>query len=202
MGLRAGSRGRTAIVWSLFVPLCAAGVGFSTPRGTSAVAYDSDPAAVVVSFHETLGEVADPDPGPSLEVFGDGRIAVHYPRYMVRAGDWADRLSPGALQDLVRSLVDEGVLDLDESTVRANLAHARAARRAAARRGEATLFEASDASTTTILLRADGREHRVTWHGIRADAYAHPDVPEVQALRRAHDTVRQVMERPTLRPER
>lgn len=186
------------VVSSLLVTLFAAGVAFSTPPAVPPVAYDPDPTAVVVSFRETLGEVADADRGPSLEVFGDGRVAVHYPHYMTRAGDWTARLTSDALQALLRSLVDRGILTFDDATARANLAQAHTTRRSAARRGKSTLFEASDPSTITIVLRADGRERRITWRGLRADAHTHPEVPEVQALHRAHETVRQLMERPGL----
>jgi hypothetical protein len=182
-----------------FVPLALASVAFSTPPAGPLVAYDPAPTALVASVHEALGEVADADPGPSIEVFGDGRVAVHFPHYMTRAGDWTDHLSPAELQRLLRALVDDGLLDLDERAARAALARARSQQRAAALRGEATVVEASDPSTTTITVHAEGRARTVVWRGLRADAHTLPEVAEVQRLRRAHDTLQTLATRPGLR---
>jgi len=182
-----------------FVPLAVASVAFSTPLATPPVAYDPAPTALVASLHEALGEVADADPGPSVEVFGDGRVAVHFPHYMTRAGDWTDHLSAAELQQLLRTLVDDGVLDLDERATRATLARARSEQRAAALRGEGTVFEASDPSVTTLTLHADGRARTVVWHGLLADAHMHPDVAGVQRLRHANDALRTLATRPGLR---
>ena len=71
------------------------------------------------------------------------------------------------------------------AAARSRLGRARAARRAAALRGEATVFEASDPSITILTLRANGRERTVTWRGMRADAFAHPDQERVGGHR--HD---------------
>ena len=182
-----------------FVPLALASVAFSTPPAVPPVAYDPAPTALVASVREVLGEIADADPGPSIQVFGDGRVAVHFPHYMIRAGDWTDHLSPAELQRLVRTLVDDGLLDFDDRATRAAVGRVQSARRAAALRGEATVFEASDPSTTTIALRAGGRAHTVVWRGLRADAHTLPDVAEIQRLRHAHDALQALATRPGLR---
>ena len=66
-----------------------------------AVRYSRDPQAIVASFTEVLAEMDDPDPGPSVTVYGDGRVLVHYPHYMKRAGDWELRLSGEELDALI-----------------------------------------------------------------------------------------------------
>jgi hypothetical protein len=180
---------------ALFVPLAAASVAFSSPP----VAWNPASTAVVASVREVLGEVADADPGPSVEVYGDGRVVAHFPHYMKRAGDWSDHLTADELQALLGTMVGDGLLDVDPTAARARLGLARAARRAAALRGEATLFEASDPSLTIITLRANGRERTITWRGMRGDAFAHPEVTEVQTLRRANDALRALADRPGLR---
>jgi len=179
-----------------FVPILWASVAFSTPP---APAWDPAPTAIVASFRERPGEVADADPGPSIELFGDGRLAVHFPRSMKRAGDWTDRLSRAEMAALLGALVDDGVLDLDPAALRARLAQARAARRTAALQGQATLFEASDPSLTEVTVRANGRTRTVVWRGARADAWANPDVEDVQRLERAHGRLRALGDRPGLR---
>jgi hypothetical protein len=173
-----------------------ASVAFST---TPAVQYEASPTAVVASLREVVGEMADADPGPSMQIFGDGRIVVHFPDYMQRAGDWTDQLSADEMQVVLGALVADGLLDLDPATARANLTAARSRARAAALAGEAPLLEASDTGVTTISLDVEGRSQTIVWRGLRGDAFAHPDVREVQQARRAQETLRLLMERPGLR---
>ena len=182
-----------------FVALALARVAFSTPPALPSVTWDPAPFVVVASFREVPGEMADADPAPSVEVFGDGRLAVHFPRYMIRAGDWSDQLAPGEVARLLATLVAGGVLDLDPRSMRADLARVRAERRQAALRGEATVFEASDPSTTEVTLRANGRQHTIAWRGVRADAWAYPEVAALRRLERAHETLRTLTNRPHLR---
>jgi hypothetical protein len=189
---------RVQVRWCVTVLIGAFSVSFPTRAAAQAVRYDSSAAAVVASLHEHVGEIEHPDPGPSLQLFGDGRIAAHFPPYMRRAGDWSARLSAAEMRHLVHSLAATGLLDVDPDATRSAVRRARAARRAAALRRETTLFEASDPSLTTMTLRANGRERTVAWRGLRADAHAHPDVVEVQQLRAAHDTLRGLMNRPGL----
>src|SRR5262245_38082832 len=178
-----------------FVPILWASVAFSTPP----LAWDPASTAVVASFRERPGEIADADPGPSIQLFGDGRLAVHFPRTMKRAGEWTDRLSRAEMAHLLGALVDDGRLDLDPDALRGRLVRARSARRAAALHGDATLFEASDPSITEVTVRANGRARTIVWRGARADAWANPDVAEVQHLERAHGRLRALADRPGLR---
>ena len=77
---------------------------------SEAVSYSRAPQEVVVSYLEELGLLVDEDPGPSLKVYGDGRVEVHYPAYMKRAGDYRLRLSDSEMGALLRSLVRSGLL--------------------------------------------------------------------------------------------
>ena len=76
----------------------------------------AEPAAPIVSYREVLGEVGEVDAGPALQVFADGQVSVHYPRYMKRAGDYQLLLTPGLVAPLVHSLTDKGLLDFDSAT--------------------------------------------------------------------------------------
>jgi len=181
------------------VPLGTATVAFST---TPTVSYETSPTVVVASLREVLGEMADADPGPSLRIFGDGRLEVHRPPYMQQAGDWTDQLSADEMQVVLGALVADGLLDLDAATARANLTAARHRARAAALAGEAPLLEASDTGVTTITLAVEGRSQTIVWRGLRADAFVNPDVREVQQARRAQETLLLLMDRPGLRRAR
>ena len=84
------------------------------------------------------------DPEPRIRIFGDGRVHVHFPVYMQRAGDYETYLTRRELRDLVRSLVSRRVLEFD-------------ARRARQRDrdilvAEQSDFTISDAATAEIVL--------------------------------------------------
>ena len=64
-----------------------------------------DAATVVVSYTEVLGEIGEADAGPSVHVHGDGRVRVHYPAYMTRAGDWELQLSAEELLQAIAEII-------------------------------------------------------------------------------------------------
>jgi hypothetical protein len=152
---------------------------------------------VIVSFSEILGEIEDPDPGPTLRIYGDGRAVVHRPRYMKNSGDHVRQLEPGELEALLVSLAGK-LATFDAATARDRKRAADAARpsRSALQPGEPiAAFDASDPSTIVITLRLEryeppaGRgpalvdvERSISWRGLRADARRYPDVAEIQDL--------------------
>lgn len=160
----------------------------------------AEPAAPIVSYREVLGEIGEADAGPTLQVFADGQVAVHYPPYMKRAGDYQLRLTPGQVNALVRSLTDKGLLDFDSAAVGRSAADAgRARRRAAALRGEpATVTIVSDASTSVIDLHVGARRNKITWQGLREDARANPEITALQNAAAAEAELRSLLERPDL----
>ena len=161
-----------------------------------------DASTVLVNFREQLGALEDEDPGPSLTVYGDGRVTVHYPRYMKRAGDYTLQLGPEELGALMRSLASRRLFEFDEAAIRQ--------RKAEAARSRAQLFEVFDATTIEIELRVERYQRvpgapelrnvhkRLTWHGLRADAKHYPEVAELVDLAAAHEELRALMERPDL----
>ena len=170
-------------------------------------AYSGDPATVVLSFGEILGAIEDPDPGPSLRVYGDGRVVVHYPDYMKRAGDYSFQLGREEMGGLLRSLIEKEVVEFDEAAARRGLRQAAAARRA----DPGELFAVSDDATTEIGLRLDrytppagrgperlGVEKRISWHGLRAQARHYPGVAAIQKLAAARRELVALMEREDL----
>ena len=58
--------------------------------------------------------IQDPDPAAFVRVYGDGRVLVHRPRYMKKAGDYTVTLSQEELEDLLRPFADSRLLTLDE----------------------------------------------------------------------------------------
>lgn len=163
----------------------------------------------VVVYREVIGEIAGPDRGPTLTVFGNGRVVAHYPVYMKRAGDWERRLSRQELDALLASLAGNGVLDFDAPTVRAATRAAEASTRARARAAgrPIALVEVSDPSTTIIEMTveryvpatpgaraATDVAKRVAWTGLRTDAAEHPYVPALRGLADAERDLRTLRE--------
>ncbi len=87
---------------------------------------------------------------PSLKVFGSGRVFVHHPVYMKKAGDYEMRLDMAELVALLGSLSRDGLMDFDEKKVRLNKEKYRAS---LAAKGQ--LYEISDAVITSIEIRLD-----------------------------------------------
>jgi hypothetical protein len=159
-----------------------------------------DGSPVVVRYQEIIGEIADVDRGPSLEVRADGRVRAHFPAYMQRAGDWETTLDQSALGALIDTLVGHGVLDFDAAATRARRRQSRAARAVLARGrpGEARLYETTDETTTLITLRIGDTERTVSWSGLRSDSQHHPELPELGRLRAAQRTLEALLGRPDL----
>ncbi len=169
------------------------------------------PDVAVIVYREVLGEIAGADRGPTLTIYGDGRMVAHYPLYMKRAGDYALRLAASELDALLRSLAAKGVLDFDapatRAATRASLMAAR--QRALAANTPIQLFEAVDASTTVIEVAVEryvaatpgarqvrNATIRAVWTGLRADADQHPDVPALHELAAAERELRALRDRP------
>ncbi len=197
---------------ALAIPLLyALGGEAALAGGTAIVETSRRPDVAVVTYREVQGEIGDADRGPVLQIFGDGRMVTHYPRYMTRAGDWEQRLAPGELDGLVRSLAAKGVLEFDAAAARgAKRAALTAARqRAQAGAGPVVVFEATDAATTVIEVAALRYQaaspgaraaldvtRRAVWTGLRHDAEHHPDVTALRDLAAAEQELRALRERP------
>jgi len=179
--------------------------------GTPVIEPSRRPDVVVVTYREVLGEIGDLDRGPTLQVYGDGRMVTHYPHYMKRAGDYEQRLAPREVDQLLRSLADKGLLDFDTGATRnaARAATTAARQRALAANAPISVFEAVDASTTVIEVSVDryrggtpgapevrGLSKRIAWTGLRGDAQQHPDVPALRDLAAAEQELRALRERP------
>jgi hypothetical protein len=185
---------RFAVLAVTFLALQATPLLAAPPGGAS------DPDTVVVRYQEIIGEIAGADRGPSLEVYADGQVRVHFPAYMRRAGDWETTLDAPTLGALIDSLVGHGVLDFDAAATRARKRQSLAARAVLARGrpGETLLFETADETTTVITLRAGDTERTVSWTGLRGDSKHHPELPELSELRAAQRALEALMTRPGL----
>jgi hypothetical protein len=72
------------------------------------------------------GMIANPDPTPFVRVYTGGRVLVHYPAYMKKAGDYELRLSEAEIAELLAEFETSDVLTLESSEIAALTAEMRA----------------------------------------------------------------------------
>ena len=147
----------------------------------------SSPDVVVLQLSEDVG-IRGADDTPLVRVYGDGRVAVHFPGYMRRAGDYELKLSEGAMQELVGAAV-EAIVPFDYSATASQVLALRTAERD---RGQ--IVSVSDAATTILEVRferyrpagaaQDVRDgvKRVVWKGLADDAGRFRDVVALRDL--------------------
>lgn len=173
------------------------------------VHFDGNDPTPVVRYQEIIPALADDDPGPTVEVFGDGRVRVHFPRYMRRAGTYEMRLPPERLERLLADLLADGIADFDADRVQTVRGEAEVERESARRRsaGDPEVHSRTDPTTTVIETRLTARRarqsrapHVVRWTGLRGDAEMFPEVPALAGLAAAEQRLRSLLEHPDLLP--
>jgi hypothetical protein len=194
-----------------FLLVCGWSVGAAQdarPDGRSypAVKYSETAAEPVVEYNLVHHMLAEPDPQPLLRIYGDGRVHVHYPAYMERAGDYELQLSQPELRTLLRDLSRDGVIDFDRAAMRSQRQQLEAQRRAATGR----LFHVSDSTDTVIRVRLDEYqrgpgsprilklERRFVWPDLPQDARRFPQLAEITNANQAAQRLETLLHRADL----
>lgn len=164
--------------------------------------WNRDPGAVVVSYREIWGELAEQDPVPLIRVFGDGRILVHHPVYTHQAGDYEMWLQPTELEDLLSSLLAKGLATFEPSVVNDRKQTQQQARlnTALAAKKPTVVYTVADATISVFELNltavsAGELRRKISWPGLRSDADRYPDVEPIQQLRAAELQLRGLLDR-------
>lgn len=71
------------------------------------------------------GMIENPDPTPFIRVYPNGRVLVHYPAYMKKAGDYELELNESELAELMAAFADESILKLENEELMGMAAQAR-----------------------------------------------------------------------------
>lgn len=147
-------------------------------------ATNNQPIITYTLIHKML---ANSDPIPMLQVYGDGRVHAHFPEYMKNAGDYQMQLSRPELIALIRSLAQDGVLDFDHRSTSLHKEQMDTQQRSAS----GTLFHVSDTTETVIDIRLDSYQSspaakRITnfskkfkWKNLEQDAKRYPQIPAI-----------------------
>lgn len=165
--------------------------------------WSADPATVIVSYSETPLMLAAPDRLPRVQVFGDGWVWVHYPAYMVRAGDYEAWLSPDEIRSLLQTL--SGVFDFDAAAVES----ARKSIVEARQRQSGTMTYRSESTLEQIEIRleeyrsgsraaAERIDLKLAWNDIPSDARDFPEIADLARLNAARDGLRALLDRDDL----
>ena len=170
----------------------------------------ADPTAIVIQLSQDVG-IRDTDRTPLLRVYGDGRVLVHYPVYMRRAGDYTLQLTPAELNALLTTFVDGGLVEFDRGLVERQMRQVQRSRQEAVRQagGQPALTTRSDETLISLDVRLDrytpvagaARENVVTsivWAGVQADATEFPELGSLQNLAAVERALRALTERPDL----
>ena len=160
--------------------------------------YSSNPATILVSLSTVSPELASPDPIPLLRIYADGRLRVHYPAYLKRAGDYEMYLAPDQLDSLLKDIAP-AVLNFNSRSVQVqknefDYQQVKSVNSLSA----VEVFYVADADITVVNLniksyQAAGSQVnnklnqplRISWSGLSADAKHYPNLASIQALDQA-----------------
>jgi hypothetical protein len=149
--------------------------------------YSETAAEPVIEYNLVHHMLAEPDPEPLLRIYGNGRVHVHYPAYMTKAGNYELQLSQPELRTLLRALATDGIIDFDPAATRYQRQQLDTQQRAAT----GTMFYISDSSDTVIDIRLNeyqkgpgtarvlNLEKRFIWPDLKQDARRFPQLREI-----------------------
>lgn len=75
----------------------------------------------VIHYQRHVHMLSSVDDRVSLKVFGDGRVEVHFPVYMKKAGDYEMTLERFELVALIRAFSSNGIMDFNKKAVKARV---------------------------------------------------------------------------------
>jgi len=104
----------------------------------------------VIHYQQNIQMLAGIDDRPSLQVFGNGRVLVHYPVYMKKTGDYEMQLDEAELVNLIQNLSANGIMEFDEKKLREKIKGRKKALKA-----KGQFYEISDAVETIVDITLD-----------------------------------------------
>ena len=154
----------------------------STPSGAAPATQSAQPIFEYEVIHEMLVTVDR----QRIEVYEDGRVRIHFPAYMKRAGDYLLQLSDNELQTLTERLSSPNVQLFDPHLVTAEMEVAQVAKR--------TVTAISDASYSNFEFipsvspgNAGGLSDvygawKIRWANLQHDARSNPKIKSLREL--------------------
>lgn len=163
--------------------------------------YSRDADAIIVELSQDIGMLEDADPTPLLRIYGDGRVHVHYPVYMKRAGDYSMQLSEQEMRQLLSLLLGKGLIQFESEPVKKQMKDIDLARKQKklATGEQVVVNERLDEATTNIRLALESYQDQsavmknvvkeISWHGLLGSVKDYPEVEMIQNLAAAKDVL-------------
>lgn len=166
---------------------------------------DTALAEPIIEYQQNIDMLSAIEDKPSLRVFGDGRVLVHYPVYMKKAGDYEMQLNADELVDLIRDLSSNGIMDFDEKKVKEKvLEH----KKRLSAKGQ--FYEVSDALETVVNVKLDEYQKdkkskkiksfttQFKWKNIEHDAARYKDALDIAKANKSIQVLNRLMNDPRL----
>ena len=107
-------------------------------------------AEPIISYQHDIKMLSSTGDMPTVKVYGNGRVLVHYPVYMKLAGDHEMQLDEVELVNFIRAMSDDGMMSFDRKKVAEKMQTAKKAER---NKGE--LFAISDSVESIVDINLD-----------------------------------------------
>ncbi len=158
-------------------------------------------AQPVIHYWRDVQMLSGIDDKPAIRVYGDGRVRVHYPSYMKRAGDYEMQLNDAELTALLRSLSSDGLMEMDEKKIKTKK---KALKQSLRQAGQ--FYEVSDAVVTVVDIQLDEYQKnakakkikkftaRLKWKNLEQDAKRYKSDPEVTRIDHSVSKLKALME--------
>ena len=104
----------------------------------------------VIHFQQNIQMLSGIDDRPVVRVYGNGRVTVHYPVYMKKAGDYEMQLDEAELVALIQSLSSNGLMVFDAKKVKDKIKQYKKAEKA-----KGQFHAISDAVESVIEIKLD-----------------------------------------------
>jgi hypothetical protein len=158
-------------------------------------------AAEPLIYYRQIIELLSPtNDMPSLKIFGNGHVEVHFPVYMKKAGDYEMYLDDSEVIELIRTLAHYNIMRFDHQAVSAQVSAIENAHRAQGR-----LHHVSDAVISIIEIKLlDYRENsaaqitidfhkKIQWTNLEHDVKRYPDISGIADINYAVSNLQALM---------
>ena len=190
----------------LSMTLCLVGTGMAQEASKGNIIYNSSPDVPILQFEERIEELAI-EQHKSVTVYGNGRVHVHYPAVMKKAGDYEYYLSEAEVSALLESLMADGLFSFNKGKTKQAQQASERARAQRARSGQGELVYRSDETVSYYKFNLDsytspgangatlnGHQKEFTYRGVKHAAQNNPGVDALQDLASADSRLSAMMD--------
>lgn len=175
--------------------------GWAQSAHNEPIAFVAHADRPILTLEREHGMIRGLEERPLLYVFGDGRVRVERPAYMVNPGTYEYRLKDGELDQLIGSLDRDGVMTMDSAALQTQ-------RNAAARSASGERFMTTDTTVTRITLDFASYArpgaapaplgNTLAYADLQIDAMRFPQLTALEALARAEKRLLALTDRPAM----